>query len=182
MVIFVGRGWVRRGSNVLGTLDRYMIRFCGQGNNLLIVCIGISPATASNTILEKSVESTDNARDVRVGPFYSTRFFKLHLKTEIGVSRLGEGLEEYREEPIVVLGVLISTLSDNLFPQSQHLLGQFLSATRLKVHYLQALLLILYVYNQMGFHHTDCELEKPKLVKNTPTCHFVSVKEGILLC
>ena len=83
---------------------------------MLIKCISISPATISNTLLERSVESADDVRDIRVDTFYPTLFFKLHLKTEIGISRLGEGLEEDLEETIVVVGVLISTLSDNMFP------------------------------------------------------------------
>ena len=29
MTIFIGRGWVGRGSNSLGTLTIYMIHFCG---------------------------------------------------------------------------------------------------------------------------------------------------------
>ena len=41
--------------------------------------------------------------------------FKIHLKAKIGVSRLCEGLEEDSEEPIVCVGILISTLSENLF-------------------------------------------------------------------
>ena len=71
-MIFVGRGWVRLVSNVLNTLDRYMIHFRCQCKNLLIMCIGISPATFSNNILERSVKSTDDVRDIRVGPFYTT--------------------------------------------------------------------------------------------------------------
>ena len=46
-----------------------MIHFLGQINNLLITYIGISPATTSNTIIERSVESTDDVRDIYVGTF-----------------------------------------------------------------------------------------------------------------
>ena len=58
-----------------------MIHFRSQGNNMMIMCIGISPDTVSNTILVRSVESMDDVRDIRVGPFYPALFFKLHLKT-----------------------------------------------------------------------------------------------------
>ena len=92
-----------------------MIHFHGHSNNLLITCIGISPATISNTILERSVESTDDIRYIYGSPFYPTRFFKLHLETEIGISRLGEGLEEDREETIFVVGIFNSIMINNLF-------------------------------------------------------------------
>ena len=97
---------------LVSLLDRL---FTGQGNHLLITCIGIFPSTVSNTILERSVESTDDIRDIHVGPFYPTRFFKLHLETEIGISRLGEGLEEDREETIFVVGIFNSIMINNLF-------------------------------------------------------------------
>ena len=161
-----------------------MIHFCGQGNNLLITCIGIYPATVSNTILERSVESTYDFRDIRVCLFYPTQFFKLHIKTEIGVSRLGKVLEEDCKEAIVVVGVLIFTLSDNLLPQVRHLRGQFTNvvATRLEGQFLQAILQILYVHNKIGLHRADCEIENYKPAKDTPICHFSSVTEGLLLC
>ena len=96
---------------------------------------------------------------------------------------MGEVLEEDREEPIVIVGVLISTLSDNMFLQVQHICGQFTNVvtTRLEGRFLQALLQILYVDNQLGLHHSDCKLEKFKPAKYSPIFHFPSVTEGIFL-
>ena len=117
-------------------------------------------------------------------PFTQRDFSKLRIKTEIGVSRLGESLEEDREEPVVVVGVLISTLSEDLFPQVRHLCGQFANivATLLEGHFFQAFIQILYVDNHLVLHHANRKLEKYKPTKDTHTFHFVSVIEVILLC
>ena len=75
-------------------------------------------------------------------------------------------------------------MSDNMFPQVQHLCGKFTNivAASLERQFLQALLQILYIDNQLGIHHTDCDLDKYKPANDTPIFHFVSVTEGIILC
>ena len=100
------------------------------------------------------------------------------------ISCIGEGLEENREETIFVVGVLISTLSDNMFPQVKHLCGQFTNAvaTLLEGNFLKALRKVLYIDNDMRLHQTDCDLENNKTTKDTTVFHFISVTKVLLLC